>query len=574
MFCRQQQQQQQQQPKNKRRFFSAKRLNRLCRFYVPLFVVLVYGKILSNSYRRLDKGRLDDSGAPINGALSLEPVTAALHNDLRQRFQSGKEQGPVLRKSKNIEKEQSPNISEKKNGDAKKDEKVSKLPINLTEPIPAVETTANDDSQHEKQDKKKESVEQQPPANSKTQHEELVAKVAETTKLEKVISAPKEASKNTTADNLAKEVAKNPELTTLQRYEKELAESIVPDPSLPTLGFAQRTFYSGYRNEAMAFTYFIMYAKENNYSQIFLPGLRWKDLFGTNKPVPHEVLFDVVHWNSFYPALPRFVGYHPSFENVHPKSFGWVIPENTTATKPYIFGRQIQLFNKYKQYTKRVQATGEPRSPTEILMLQGALRPNPLIEEIISGLHESRHVGEDGKRQTYMSLHARVEPDMQRHTPCRDYKVRELSRIINMVENKFEAPSSLVIALSREILEEEGLNVTLSNNTLAGENLRLLNKMRDEGLWGGRVPVYEAGSSRLADIPYFRNALSIGGSVLNFFLAVEADVFIGTRVLSYSTDVIATRFFRNLTENYFYMPHGLERAYDPVKDHAPPRFAC
>jgi hypothetical protein len=53
----------------------------------------------------------------------------------------------------------------------------------------------------------------------------------------------------------------------------------------------------------MVFTAFVMYAAENNFTQILLPIIQWTDLYGTYRPVPHEKLFDVIHWNSLYPAL-------------------------------------------------------------------------------------------------------------------------------------------------------------------------------------------------------------------------------------------------------------------------------
>ena len=103
-------------------------------------------------------------------------------------------------------------------------------------------------------------------------------------------------------------------------------EATVPFPNASTLALFSTKLYSGFRNEAMAFTAFVLCAAEHNFTQILLPSLRWKDLFGTNRPVLHEHLFDVVHWNSFFPSLPRFVSYDPvAHRDFNIKTLRWNI---------------------------------------------------------------------------------------------------------------------------------------------------------------------------------------------------------------------------------------------------------
>jgi hypothetical protein len=96
-----------------------------------------------------------------------------------------------------------------------------------------------------------------------------------------------------------------------QKAQRDFEIATTPDPDLPTLAYFQLAFTSGFRNEGMVFTAFVVFAVDNNFTQILLPSIRWKDLYGTNQKVPHEKLFDVIHWNSLYPALPRFVSYDP-----------------------------------------------------------------------------------------------------------------------------------------------------------------------------------------------------------------------------------------------------------------------
>eukprot|EP00977_Amphora_coffeiformis_P011334 scaffold2726_cov167-Amphora_coffeaeformis.AAC.12 len=49
-----------------------------------------------------------------------------------------------------------------------------------------------------------------------------------------------------------------------------MAAVIVPDPSLRTLGFEQRTLASGFRNQGMVFTPWVMYAQKNIFCIIVL----------------------------------------------------------------------------------------------------------------------------------------------------------------------------------------------------------------------------------------------------------------------------------------------------------------
>ena len=45
---------------------------------------------------------------------------------------------------------------------------------------------------------------------------------------------------------------------------------------------------------------------ETHYAnQIYVHSLHWKDLYGTDQRLRHEILFDVYHWNTYYPRIPK-----------------------------------------------------------------------------------------------------------------------------------------------------------------------------------------------------------------------------------------------------------------------------
>jgi len=87
------------------------------------------------------------------------------------------------------------------------------------------------------------------------------------------------------------------------------------------------------------------------------------------------------------------------------------------------------------------------------------------------------------------------------------------------------------------------------------------------------VQVVEAGSAILQNSTFGQFAPSIGGSIVNYFFAIQSNVFVGTEVSSFSTNVQTTRFVRGNLENYKYVPEGLIHT-TPKGTRAPPPFLC
>jgi GDP-fucose protein O-fucosyltransferase len=393
-------------------------------------------------------------------------------------------------------------------------------------------------------------------------------------------------------------------------------KSTEPDPNQRTLGYYQRVFGSGFRNQAMTFTSFVMYAYDNNYTQILLPTLTWKDLHGSGRGARHELLFDVVHWNSFHPptagGLPRLVRHHDSFTHFNITTGQWTMDNlaERDATRPFAFGRQKQLWNRYRAYTKNVVRRGHAVHPAMRIIMgggvqqAGALKPHPDLQQHIDRLRGSLVQSDNksttasvgagdvvatttinnttGIKNSYICLHARVEPDMQNHMMCRHQKVIHLAPILQMLQTAFPHPpadTKLFIAINRPLLAAVAREKDpAKQNTVGLENLAVLNRARDHGLqWGNHghrvVQVFEGGWSSLKKTPVFKKFPSISGSIVDYFLALDADVFIGTQVSSFSADIVATRFLRGNLRNHWYLPNGLIEATN-ANTTAPPRFRC
>jgi hypothetical protein len=149
-------------------------------------------------------------------------------------------------------------------------------------------------------------------------------------------------------------------------------------------------------------------------------------------------------------------------------------------------------------------------------------------------------VGDVGGNGTVpcMTLHARVEPDMMKRRVCRDFKVTNLTDIFRFLQGTFSDPPAtrVFMPINRQYMEAGGkINTANSNSTnwMAVHNLEELNRAVKDGLWGGRAKVFEFGTNALKGTKY-ESRPSTTGAVLNFLIAQNANVLVGTRVSSYT----------------------------------------
>jgi len=128
--------------------------------------------------------------------------------------------------------------------------------------------------------------------------------------------------------------------------ELDLWDDTIPflNVSSLTLGKSFYPFHSGYRNAMMQVTNFIMKAKAVGFEQILLPTLKLDDLGGGNGGIFFQDLFDIKHWNSFYPAVPRLVHCDPTvFTEYQCAALRWKrwephdVNMDECATRPYAF---------------------------------------------------------------------------------------------------------------------------------------------------------------------------------------------------------------------------------------------
>lgn len=332
-------------------------------------------------------------------------------------------------------------------------------------------------------------------------------------------------------------------------------------------------------------------------------------------------------------SLPRLVHYDPELHgqwDVARGGFGDdVIRNGHPATRPYGYSKgSTRLAAAYQRYVRgagryasavedgtadgvtadgtAADGGGTRRNPAEVMMLQGALRPHPALQAILDGLLSSQLRDDKGNSRPYMTLHARVEPDMQRHPVCMEKKVFLLSDVVRMVEKHFPTPpfgiGAVFLPINRQYLEREGTvmeggNATAvvaatsgntedgtttatataggTTNWVAVDNLHELDRLSRDGMWNGTVPVVEFGANALKGTVYDERP-STAGAILNYFLGIDAAVFVGTEVSSFSHDLLAARFYRgrrSVGANYRYLPSGLEEWVTP-ETVDPPGHLC
>ncbi|CAJ1967672.1 unnamed protein product [Cylindrotheca closterium] len=380
-------------------------------------------------------------------------------------------------------------------------------------------------------------------------------------------------------------------------YEHQLQEAMEVLPDIETASYVFE-FYSGLNNQLMRFLGILSLAASEGYRQYLDPSILWKDTFGTNEKISHHKLWDVAHWNTFYPNVPRLVKYDPKY-HPHVMEVGkviemeggirikvpevtynvtWDVWENRSITKPAPSGQnRHQSLNSYNQMMRfHDRNSNHPEKTRQFSfykpMIAGALKPHPFLQHLVD--REKAKLGAGGK---FMAFHARVEPDMARQDRvCTSLKVWNLTEILDGIYKQFPEPpvNTVLMQFNRKYMEDESKRTTNIDKytVLNHQNLKVINRVVNEGMWDGRVNVVEAGSSLVEEAgdPFYKRYSSISGGIVNMFLAIHSDIFIGTEVSTYSVIAANARFHRGLLENYFFVPEGLKEVAR-TKQY---RFAC
>eukprot|EP00979_Chaetoceros_neogracilis_P009572 scaffold2184_cov266-Chaetoceros_neogracile.AAC.31 len=428
-----------------------------------------------------------------------------------------------------------------------------------------------------------------------------------------IIELEKEEIKDEAAESiiieLEKEETNSVESYDSVLYERQLHEALTPLPeSQSKTGFYTKQFMAGLCNQYGRFVGTILLARTTNgFDQIINESINWKDTYGTDATILTSKLWDLVHWNSFYPMLPRFVRYEkethkdlisaPSSFKIDGKNYthptvkynvseGHNIWNSSLSISPPPFGQfPNQGENQYRQLTTSIN-NGRAKYDRKLSLkmyetiLKGALRPHPFLQAIVDQT-ASKFGGLND--EGYMVIHMRVEPDMNKQMNCGHKKVWYVDNITDMVYKQYPKPpvQTVLLVFARALIEAMEIDAKKSERGLSHHqkvnrhNLNEINDLLDNGMWGGKVKVVEAGSAIVEEAgnPFYKYYSNIAGGIVNFFLAIQSKILVGTEVSTWSTLSINTRFYRGIKENYFYRPEGLHWVTPPnvTKPH---KFVC
>jgi hypothetical protein len=174
--------------------------------------------------------------------------------------------------------------------------------------------------------------------------------------------------------------------------------SLQPWKNLTTMAFSEGSMYSGFRNQMQVFTILMLESIQQGHGQFLVETIRMKDLHGTNRYFSFHEMWDVEHWNVYYPQLPRLVlsdpelhdQYNPSKRKPYHENGNSILFNGTVVdgvpTRPFYFGPQATALRRYFRYSKGKGEYLGPRgtpNPADILMQTNALRPHPDMRAIV-----------------------------------------------------------------------------------------------------------------------------------------------------------------------------------------------
>ncbi|KAL3771644.1 hypothetical protein ACHAW5_007346 [Stephanodiscus triporus] len=216
---------------------------------------------------------------------------------------------------------------------------------------------------------------------------------------------------------------------------------------------------------------------------------------------------------------------------------------------------------------------------------------------------------DDGPTPRVLALHPRVEPEMLGHR-CARFMESNLTRVFERCEHFtpfLDAENDdgesmrgyrfnlVFIAVSAgQVLQQADRQDDLG--LITNQNRDAFLHAREYGLFGRNrmgIPIFESGIDSAANVkfpptsshgdleggassqfvsPESLGVLELVASIINFFTAVKADIFVGVRGSSFSTDVFSVRYYQHKNlgrlENYIIGPDGIHQLHGPPPPHS------
>lgn len=278
-----------------------------------------------------------------------------------------------------------------------------------------------------------------------------------------------------------------------------------------------------------------------------------------------------------------------------------LLPEVENCTHPIVYGGGTgagRLWNDFLFMPKLQPGTNARKNivaaqqTTDLISLVSkALQPRKDWREVAKQcIQQSSSPTSATKRSTsssYLALHARIEVDMMIHK-CGKQMEKNLTKIFHMVDdfvqhsnshNKKQQPiQGVFVAVSRAGMLEPTKNVEVSQTAHDNYKMLLSRSVSSTSTThatrthssDGQPSVFECGEVWM-DAWYAKQQRqhssqpqnvygSILPSLINFYVATQAQVFVGVSKSSWSTDVWTTRYYQGKGDgNYQYTPGGIKQ---------------
>ncbi len=238
---------------------------------------------------------------------------------------------------------------------------------------------------------------------------------------------------------------------------------------------------------------------------------------------------------------------------------------------------------------------------------------------------------DDGERATIttatrvLALHPRVEPEMLRHR-CARHMESNLTTVFERIQHMpdfFDAEKNedeidggmkrrykfdmVFVAVSKSQILGQHSDIVDDIGIVMNQNRNAFLRAMEYGLFGGGsggigtgIPIFVSGTDTAANVKFSRTTsmnvgrddtdgddpsssssfvtpeslgvLELVASIINFFTAVRAGIFVGVRGSSFSTDVFSVRYYQHgelgRFENYILGRDGIRRLYGPPPPHS------
>jgi hypothetical protein len=238
------------------------------------------------------------------------------------------------------------------------------------------------------------------------------------------------------------------------------------------------------------------------------------------------------------------------------------------------------------------------------------LRPSDVIhsamEKALNAATTNRTREMKSNKCRLLAFHPRVEQEMLTHR-CSKYQENNLTKVFERI---WEFPPFSVLANGDNTTNDKLTSIhfgydllflavsayqvekpprddelAIPLRSIMVENKKALLNARSHGLYG-HVPIFESGAATAREVRFsndhhnitYDSAESLGvvelvASIINFFTSVTADVFVGVRGSSFSTDIFAVRHYLNKDVgsehggNYILGPNGIKELVGPPRVH-------